>query len=234
MKYTIPAIETEYKGRKYRSRLEAKWAVFFDLCSWQYEYEPIDFNGWFPDFALYGANGHIVYVEVKPVKQFPQNVADKVMRAYPNKNPHLELMILGVGPDSQAHVKHLCWGQSLGWIFINETLSWEEWDAGARKTVETYIKEEAQEEMYARAMSRYEPGVEFTRWTPSHVCPIGGGRNTLSALNYKRYGPPTNILTKDKLDYMDQWGEFIDKSMEMENIVHIWNRAANIVRYEHA
>ncbi len=33
-------IETEYKGYRFRSRLEARWAVFFDACGVDWEYEP--------------------------------------------------------------------------------------------------------------------------------------------------------------------------------------------------
>ena len=33
-------IETVYKGFKFRSRLEARWAVFFDACGVRWEYEP--------------------------------------------------------------------------------------------------------------------------------------------------------------------------------------------------
>lgn len=36
----IQAIETEYKGYRFRSRLEARWAVFFDSLGIVYEYEP--------------------------------------------------------------------------------------------------------------------------------------------------------------------------------------------------
>ena len=37
----IKAIETTYKGYRFRSRLEARWAVFFDTLGikWQYENE---------------------------------------------------------------------------------------------------------------------------------------------------------------------------------------------------
>ena len=54
----MKAIETEYKGYKFRSRLEAKWAVFFDACGvyWEYEPEGYDFgNGlyYLPDFLLH-------------------------------------------------------------------------------------------------------------------------------------------------------------------------------------
>ena len=36
----ISAIETEYGGIRFRSRLEARWAVFFDAQKWRWEYEP--------------------------------------------------------------------------------------------------------------------------------------------------------------------------------------------------
>jgi len=52
MEYTIKAHPTLYKGVMYRSRLEARWAVFFDLAGWKHEYEPIDLPGWSPDFRL--------------------------------------------------------------------------------------------------------------------------------------------------------------------------------------
>jgi hypothetical protein len=36
----IKAIETKYNGYHFRSRLEARWAVFFDALGVKYEYEP--------------------------------------------------------------------------------------------------------------------------------------------------------------------------------------------------
>ena len=70
---TITAIPTEYKGYRFRSRLEARWAVFFDACHVNWEYEPEGFalpNGQFylPDFLLHGCAGRSpsdLYVEVK-------------------------------------------------------------------------------------------------------------------------------------------------------------------------
>ena len=51
-------IETEYKGYRFRSRLEAKWAVFFDTCGVKWEYEPEGFDlgdglYYLPDFLLH-------------------------------------------------------------------------------------------------------------------------------------------------------------------------------------
>lgn len=59
------AIPTMYAGVQFRSRLEAKWAAFFDRLSWPWEYEPIDLNGYIPDFILTFAAGPLL-VEVKP------------------------------------------------------------------------------------------------------------------------------------------------------------------------
>jgi len=52
----LKAIETKYKGYRFRSRSEARWAVFFDTAKirWEYELEGFDVNGtWYlPDFYL--------------------------------------------------------------------------------------------------------------------------------------------------------------------------------------
>lgn len=53
----MKAIETEYNGYRFRSRLEARWAVFFDALGIRYEYEPEGFelsDGtlYLPDFYL--------------------------------------------------------------------------------------------------------------------------------------------------------------------------------------
>lgn len=76
----MEGIPTKYNNIMFRSRLEAKWAAFFDLCGWQWEYEPVDFNGWIPDFALYGKID-LVYVEVKPVIVMPEDVCEKISRS---------------------------------------------------------------------------------------------------------------------------------------------------------
>lgn len=64
------AIETLYKGYRFRSRLEARWAVFFDALKIEYQYEPEGFvlsdgSLYLPDFYLPVFSGGC-YVEVKP------------------------------------------------------------------------------------------------------------------------------------------------------------------------
>ena len=66
-----------YRGVLFRSRLEAKWAAFFDNVGWHWEYEPCEFNGWFPDFAIYGKD-ETIHVEIKPIVKFCQETADKI------------------------------------------------------------------------------------------------------------------------------------------------------------
>lgn len=62
------AIETVYRGYRFRSRLEARWAVFYDHLGvvWEYEKEGYDLGdvGWYlPDFWLPAQR---VWIEIKP------------------------------------------------------------------------------------------------------------------------------------------------------------------------
>lgn len=90
----IKAIETVYNGYKFRSRLEARWAVFFDALGveYQYEIEGFDLSGyderdyfgnrfvdklegdtWYlPDFYL---TGQEAWVEIKPTVDFGDPIA---------------------------------------------------------------------------------------------------------------------------------------------------------------
>lgn len=75
------AIPTIFEGVQYRSRLEARWAAFFTLLGWPFEYEPYDLDGWIPDFLLMGKVP--VLVEVKPIVKFDENASGKINRCYP-------------------------------------------------------------------------------------------------------------------------------------------------------
>lgn len=70
--HSIPGVKvkahpTNYAGTRFRSRLEARWAAFFDLAKWKWEYEPVDEENWTPDFLIRGWLGTIA-VEVKPIE----------------------------------------------------------------------------------------------------------------------------------------------------------------------
>jgi hypothetical protein len=70
------AIDTLYKGNFFRSRLEARWAVFFNTLGLRYEYEPEGFTDgkgsmylpdfYLPDVCLRDTSHMGVFIEVKP------------------------------------------------------------------------------------------------------------------------------------------------------------------------
>ena len=93
----IPGIQTSYKKRMFRSRLEARWASLFDLFEWKYEYEPFDLNGWIPDFILFG---HLerTLVEVKPFSsetEFRQTLSRIIKAIADTCYQHTEFLLLG-------------------------------------------------------------------------------------------------------------------------------------------
>ena len=100
MSGTIKAIETEYNGYKFRSRLEARWAVFFDALGVEYVYEPEgyefeDGTKYLPDFKIYVRHRSYtdewepVYVEVKGV------MSNADMHKIEKLSEHVPVLILG-------------------------------------------------------------------------------------------------------------------------------------------
>lgn len=95
----IKAIETNYAGCRFRSRLEARWAVFFDHLSipWEYEAQGYDIGGrrYLPDFRIEAALGkqrNPVLVEVKGEESgVDQKLIGETVRA-------LEIPVLILGP----------------------------------------------------------------------------------------------------------------------------------------
>ena len=87
-----PAI-TEYGGTTFRSQLEARWAAYFDRRGIPWEYEPVRFDGWTPDFRLVLGDA-VAYAEVKPVTEFPMDVAQRLL----NSGCGADVLILGNGP----------------------------------------------------------------------------------------------------------------------------------------
>ena len=64
-------LPTEYRGYRFRSRLEARWAVYYDHLGIEWVYEPEGFNlgndtFYLPDFWLPEQK---CFVEIKPVRQ---------------------------------------------------------------------------------------------------------------------------------------------------------------------
>ena len=72
MNYYAKPIETVYNGYRFRCRLEARWATFFDAVGLPYSYEPEGFvlddnTKYLPDFWLPSLK---MWVEIKPFIEY--------------------------------------------------------------------------------------------------------------------------------------------------------------------
>lgn len=128
------AIQTHYAGAHFRSRLEARWAAFFDLCGWRWEYEPPEEEGWIPDFILIGAQG-VIRAEVKPINWFGhyqinllaqcQEYPGLVPKLLPSVERHGEVLVLGAYPFA-----YLNWEDELGAVLgVFRRLNFRRFDA---------------------------------------------------------------------------------------------------------
>ena len=101
--YTIAAIPTLYRGRMYRSRLEARWAAFFDRLGWQHEYEPFDLGKWSPDFAI--TSPFDALIEVKPITEPDPDLFERVQGAVDRG----AVFVMGIAPVSRGKWVQLGW-----------------------------------------------------------------------------------------------------------------------------
>lgn len=108
----IKAIETVYNGYRFRSRLEAKWAVFFDTVGIKYQYEiegyEMDDIRYLPDFYLpeydrwFEIKGKpLSVVEIKKCEEFcfrkdNENIKFSIILGYPELAKVEELNIMGI------------------------------------------------------------------------------------------------------------------------------------------
>lgn len=110
---TSHAIATAYRNFEFRSRLEAKYAIFFDACGWKWSYEPFDLPGWIPDFSI----GYLpTLVEVKPF--FHEGDFDEAKRKIVASGYTGDVVLLGADPtwrndDTSSE------GPPFGWLFQN-------------------------------------------------------------------------------------------------------------------
>ena len=102
-------VVTEYGDTVFRSQLEARWAAYFDNRGIAWEYEPVRRDGWTPDFRLV-LNSVEAYAEVKPVSEFPMDVAQRIL-----SSGCRDVVILGQGP------RHVWRYRGDGWAPVDLT-----------------------------------------------------------------------------------------------------------------
>jgi hypothetical protein len=116
---TRTAIRTSYAGTWFRSRLEARWAAFFDGIGWPWEYEPFDWDGYIPDFLVLGANAFVVEVKPESSPQELESTLAKAARAYKGIDPGrrlLDILAVGVTPLLGPGEMGIAAGSMLQWI----------------------------------------------------------------------------------------------------------------------
>lgn len=112
----INPIETLYNGIRFRSRLEARWAVFFDALEIKWEYEPEAYSlpsgNYLPDFFLPGQGDGEgpMHLEVKP---FPCEDA-----RWACFRKHVGLLAVVFGPPQEGTLGHFV--ESAGSLILTE------------------------------------------------------------------------------------------------------------------
>ena len=168
MNYNLVAHQTEYSDVLFRSRLEARWAALFDLLGWGWEYEPLDLNGWVPDFRLnlpkcnddYYGTHHVwtsnPLVEVRPVDYSDECPLQDfgISRIYHavgfdretgSASCHTEVFLLGTNPEAAWKIPDLGqWDEPMHLSFIADPPLWHragnevQWK-GSSPRAKTYV-----------------------------------------------------------------------------------------------
>jgi len=90
---------TTYKGTQFRSRLEARWAVFFDCLAIDWIYEPMTFTiqptkwEYTPDFEITCKKGKPILVEVKPAQATGQTL--EILAAVSDIKKYMTILAVG-------------------------------------------------------------------------------------------------------------------------------------------
>lgn len=124
------SIDTFYNGYKFRSRTEARWAIFFDELNIAYDYEPQGFElgdvRYLPDFHL--TNGLIfhqfeptqpdqVWVEIKPAGELSESERVKIAGFVRQTDGHI-LLISGQ-PDINASLRFIDYHPETNWLITD-------------------------------------------------------------------------------------------------------------------
>lgn len=123
----ITPLATTYEGVEFRSRAEARWALFFDriICSWEYEPEGFDLpSGWYlPDFWLEDLQGHGRWVEVKPRYEVSSDALSKCAELVQVTQQDVYLLAGSPSPSTFTHTA-LRFDPKTGVEFDAEPVAW--------------------------------------------------------------------------------------------------------------
>lgn len=103
---TIKPLETIYNGYRFRSRLEARWAVFFKTLGIRYEYEREGFKtkteNYLPDFYLPDCK---CWIEIKPTEF--NDFSNKKIQQFAEATEERFLLVVGPPREGEYFVRLL-------------------------------------------------------------------------------------------------------------------------------
>ena len=122
---SIKPIETNYRGYKFRSRLEARWAVFFDHMEIEFYYEPEGYqlpSGWYlPDFLLKNVNPSCVHSDINNLSMWAEvksidfsDLEDNLFLELCNETKTNGLYLVGP-PDFKLYYDNFGYEYALDW-----------------------------------------------------------------------------------------------------------------------
>lgn len=106
MSAIVPAprsIPTTYRGTRFRSRLEARWAATFDALAWYWEYEPygVDFGDGYRYLCDFHLPAQRCWVEVKGPINDRIDKTNRLRKHVPRRD--LVIIARPSGPDGAAN-----------------------------------------------------------------------------------------------------------------------------------
>lgn len=103
--FRFKPIETRYKGYRFRSRLEARWAVFFDTLGIEFQYEPegyaLDGIPYLPDFWLPEEKSFFEVKGEEPTEEEMEKA--KRLALYAQRLVYISSGSIGLPPDDLSH-----------------------------------------------------------------------------------------------------------------------------------
>ncbi len=128
-------LPTKYKGCTFRSRTEARWAVFFTHMNWEWKYEDqgyeLETGGYYlPDFEVRLPNLKEWYIEVKPdnFDKFDQDQYMNKLQRFTSEAGK-DLLIVDGNPSCKPFdiVCHRFEDRSLGLAFLQDYEPYIRW-----------------------------------------------------------------------------------------------------------
>lgn len=107
--YNVPSIETPYGVYVFSSRLEARWAVYFDNLGVEYDYEPYWFQlpsrNYLPDFWIYDEHSQeSFWLEIKPTYPTDSEINLMVELLIATREPGI--ILYGGIPKPSQHINY--------------------------------------------------------------------------------------------------------------------------------